>query len=108
MAASAGSIGRRQPRFYTVGDRSQVASNLRSVLKTVVYGAASVALYALLLIYADETVELARRTREGEKIWFLVPVAVAFLFSLVHGAFTACFWDAIGLRAANKNSKLKE
>lgn len=79
--------------------------NLRSALKTVVYGAASIALYALLFVYADETVELARRTREGEKIWFLVPVAVALLFSLVHGAFTACFWDAIGLRAAKKKDK---
>jgi hypothetical protein len=76
-----------------------------SVLKALVYGAASLGLYVALFLYADETVELARRTRDGEKAWFLVPIAVAFLFSLVHGAFTAYFWDAIGLRPAGKKKK---
>jgi hypothetical protein len=75
---------------------------MSSLVKAVVYGAASLALYALLFVYADETVELARRTREGEKIWFLVPIAIAFAFSLVHGAFTGSFWEAIGLRPVDK------
>lgn len=78
---------------------------MNSIVKAVAYGAASIALYALLFIYADETVEFARRTREGEKIWFLVPILIAFVFSLVHGAFTGCFWDAIGLKPADKNRK---
>jgi hypothetical protein len=73
---------------------------MSSLAKAVIYGAASASLYALLFVYADETVELARRTREGERIWFLVPIAIAFLFSLVHGAFTAYFWDAVGLKSA--------
>ena len=72
------------------------------LLKAIVYGAASLALYALLFVYAGETVELARRTREGEKIWFLVPIVIAFAFSLVHGAFTGSFWEAIGLRPVDK------
>jgi len=75
---------------------------MSSLARAIVYGAASLALYVLLFLYADETVELARRTREGEKIWFLVPIVIAFAFSLVHGAFTGSFWDAIGLSPAGK------
>jgi hypothetical protein len=78
---------------------------MSSLVKAVSYGAASIALYALLYLYADETVELARRTREGEKLWFLVPIAIAFVFSYVHGAFTGYFWDALGLKAADKKAK---
>jgi hypothetical protein len=78
---------------------------MNSLVKAVMYGAASLALYALLFHYADETVELARRTREGEKIWFLVPIVIAFVFSLAHGAFTSSFWDAIGLKPAGKKRR---
>lgn len=76
-----------------------------SLVKAVLYGAASLALYVLLYLYADETVELARRTQQGEKIWFLVPIAIAFVFSYAHGAFTGYFWDAVGLKPADKNRK---
>lgn len=74
----------------------------REVTKAIVYGIVSVALYFLLFIYADETVELARRTREGETIWFLVPIVIAFVFSYAHGAFTGAFWAAVGLKPAPK------
>jgi hypothetical protein len=72
------------------------------VARAVAYGVISVALYVLLFAYADETVELARRTREGERWLFLVPIAIAFVFSIVHGAFTGAFWAAVGLKPANK------
>lgn len=78
---------------------------MSSIAKAIVYGAASLALYVLLFLYADETVELARRTREGEKIWFLVPIVIAFAFSLVHGAFTGSFWDALGLRPVDRKRR---
>ncbi len=78
---------------------------MRSVVKAVVCGAASVALYVLLFAYADETVAMARRTREGETLLFLVPIVIAFVFSLVHGAFTGYFWDAIGLKPAAKKRR---
>lgn len=79
---------------------------MSSVQKAALYGVASLALYVALFLYADETVELARRAREGEKAWFIVPIAIAFLFSLVHGAFTAYFWDAIGLKPADKKKNI--
>jgi hypothetical protein len=79
--------------------------NAGSLAKAIIYGFASVALYALLFTYADETVELARRTREGETILFLVPIVVAFVFSVVHGGFTGNFWAAVGLRPAARKKK---
>jgi hypothetical protein len=72
----------------------------RPVAKAAAYGMASLALYALLFAYADQFLEWARRTRDGEKWLALVPVAVAFVFSWVHGAFTGHFWEVLGLRAA--------
>jgi predicted membrane-bound dolichyl-phosphate-mannose-protein mannosyltransferase len=78
---------------------------MSSLAKAVSYGAASAALYVLLYLYADETVALARRTHEGERIWFLVPIVIAFVFSYVHGAFTGHFWDAIGLSPAGKKRR---
>lgn len=80
---------------------------MSSVFKAIVYGAASISLYVLLFAYAEETVDLAQRTREGEKRWFVVPILIAFVFSLVHGAFTAYFWDAVGLKPADKGKKKK-
>ncbi|MBI2752606.1 MAG: hypothetical protein HYX46_03700 [Betaproteobacteria bacterium] len=78
---------------------------MSSLVRTAIWGVGSLALYALLFLFSDETIELARRTRDGEKIWFVVPIVIAFLFSLVHGAFTGYFWDAIGLKPADKNRK---
>jgi len=83
------------------------ASRSGSVVRAIAYGIASIALYVLLFVYADETVELARRTREGEQILFLVPIVIAFAFSVVHGAFTGHFWTAVGLKPAAKKTKKK-
>jgi len=78
---------------------------MSSRARAIGYGAASLALYALLFLYAEETVELARRTREGETLCFLAPIVIAFVFSYVHGAFTSSFWDAIGLKPAGKQRR---
>ena len=78
---------------------------MSSLVRAASWGVGSLALYVLLYLYSDETIELAGRTREGEKIWFLAPIVIAFVFSLVHGAFTGYFWDAIGLKPADKNRK---
>lgn len=78
--------------------------NPASLNKAIIYGAASVALYYLLFLYADKTIEWATLTREGQKIYFLMPVIIPFVFSLVHGAFTAYFWDALGMKPAAQNN----
>mgnify|MGYP005850325307 CR=1 FL=1 len=71
----------------------------RALAVTLLLGAASVGLYFLLFTYSDTLVELAARTRQGEKWLALVPLAVALVFSFVHGAFTGRFWELLGLRA---------
>lgn len=71
-----------------------------SLIPTLTYGIASIVLYFLLFQYADHFVDWAERTRHGEKMFFLVPVVVAFVFSYFHGHFTGHFWETLGLRAA--------
>jgi len=71
----------------------------RALAVTLTLGAASAGLYLLLFLFADLLPELAAATRRGEKIYALIPIVIAMLFSLVHGAFTGHFWDLLGLRA---------
>ena len=64
----------------------------------LVYGAASACLYALLFLLAGPILAVTAR---GKLYAFLV-VAIAFVFSLVHGAFTGYFWDVLGVQAKRK------
>ena len=75
------------------------ARSPRALATTVVLGIASGGLYLLLFLFSDALPELAAETRQGEKLAALVPVAIAIIFSFVHGAFTGHFWDLLGLRA---------
>ena len=68
----------------------------------VALGVASVLLYVLLFWYSDSLTALAQATRQGEKLYAIVPIAIALVFSLVHGTFTARFWDSLGLRPRNQ------
>jgi hypothetical protein len=59
-------------------------------------GAASVLCYTVLFAYEEEVMLLFTRT-DG---WYpVLPVLTAFVFSLAHGAFTAYFWEVIGVQA---------
>jgi hypothetical protein len=71
----------------------------RALVTTLILGAASAGLYLLLFLFADRLPELAAATRQGEQLYALVPLAIAMVFSFVHGAFTGHFWDLLGLRA---------
>ncbi|MGB7931775.1 MAG: hypothetical protein WCH04_06040 [Gammaproteobacteria bacterium] len=72
----------------------------RALVLTLILGAASAGLYMLLFVFSDKLPELAAINRHGEhKIYALVPIAIALVFSFVHGAFTGHFWDLLGLRA---------
>ncbi|HSH29094.1 MAG TPA: hypothetical protein VK971_04225 [Thiohalobacter sp.] len=80
--------------------QSSLASGKARVLAiTLLLGAASAGLYLLLYLYSDVLVELAARTRQGEKLLALAPLGVALVFSFVHGAFTGRFWELLGLQA---------
>lgn len=71
----------------------------RALVATLLLGFASASLYFLLFLYADKLPALSEATRQGEKIYALVPLGIALIFSFVHGAFTSRFWDLLGLKA---------
>lgn len=67
----------------------------RQITKMVALGAVASVLYALLFLLEGPVLELS-----AQGGWyFLIPVAIAFTFSLAHGAFTGNFWDALGVKA---------
>ncbi len=71
-------------------------------LRTIGLGLVSLVLYVLLFTNADAILTLSLQKGWG----FIVPIAIAFLFSFVHGAFTGGFWDMMGLKAqARKEPK---
>lgn len=67
----------------------------RAWLRMIALGTTSALLYALLFWNEATVLELSRRGHG----WFVVPVAIAFVFSLVHGAFTGLFCDVLGVKA---------
>lgn len=103
--------------------------------KTLFWGAVTAALYATMFSYSDLLLHLAHTTpdacvvnhggvptyyhkadaaacaaRNGHMepgVWWhvLIPILLAFAISLVHGAFTGLFWDAMGLKAATHAEK---
>lgn len=63
--------------------------------KTLALGTLTIVLYLALFLNETAVLEISRRGHW----WFLVPVAIAFLFSFVHGTFTGLFWDVLGVKA---------
>ena len=62
-------------------------------------GIVSGALYLLLYLYEREIMAAFTRT-DG---WFpALPVLAAFVFSFAHGAFTAYFWEVLGIKARRR------
>lgn len=79
---------------------TSVVRSPRALILTLFLGAASAGLYLLLFLFSDQLTELAGANREGKHwLYALVPLGIALVFSLVHGAFTGHFWDLLGLRA---------
>ena len=72
--------------------------NQRIVTKTVVYGILSAGLYFLLYLFSEQITELSKQGRW----YFMVPMTIAFVFSIVHGNFTGYFWDLLGVKAKAK------
>jgi hypothetical protein len=67
----------------------------KALARTVALGVGSAVLYLALYLLAGQIVE-----RSAQGGWmFVIPVAIAFLFSMVHGAFTGHFWDVLGFKA---------
>lgn len=71
----------------------------RALVHTLVWGTLSAGLYLALYLFSGLLPELAAATRQGEKLYALVPIVIALIFSFAHGAFTGHFWELLGLRA---------
>jgi len=63
-----------------------------------IWGGISIILYAALLLYQDTVIDYFGRGG----LFALLPIAVAFLFSYVHGSFTGSFWSVIGIEASKR------
>ena len=63
------------------------------------FGVLSISLYGLLYWLSTDIKSLAQATYAGHKQLFFIPIVVALVFSLIHGAFTSHFWDSLGVKA---------
>lgn len=72
----------------------------RALVLTLILGMATAGLYLLLYLFSEQLLELAAASRQdGHKLYALIPIAIALIFSFVHGAFTGHFWELLGFRA---------
>lgn len=63
------------------------------------FGLLSAMLYYGLYVFNDDIRHFAELTNQGDRTYFLLPIGLAFVFSVVHGIFTDRFWEALGLKA---------
>lgn len=84
-----------------------IRARARPWIPLVLSGLGTTLCYGALFRY--ETQIMAHFTRT-DGLYPLLPVMAAFLFSLVHGAFTGYFWDVVGVSAhpATKEAAGKE
>lgn len=69
----------------------------------LIMGIISIGLYASLLIKQDV---LNENFAKGG-LYALLPIATAFLFSIIHGSFTGHFWTVLGVEASKKKLEVK-
>lgn len=77
---------------------AQNSARSRQVARTLLLGVATGVLYWLMFANEGMIVEL---TAKGHW-YFILPLTIAFVFSAVHGAFTAEFWDTLGFKAKRR------
>ncbi len=70
----------------------------KAFVYAIVLGCISVGMYFLLWLFEKPIIHYSQQG----KWFFLIPLVIAFAFSLVHGAFTGYFWDALGIKAKTK------
>lgn len=90
--------------FAEAGDRETARALAKgpllspAVIKAVVFGLASLAMYAALFLFEQPLLDAAKHGGW----WVVLPVGIAFAFSTIHGSFTGHFWEACGLKAKGK------
>ncbi len=72
------------------------------VLETVLLSITTAVLYFLLFYFEDTVLGWSNGFKEDG--WFFsMPIVIALVFSVVHGAFTGHFWRLLGIRAKGNN-----
>ncbi len=71
----------------------------RAALAALLFGLGSIGLYIMLYVFNYDIRHLAELTNQGDKSFFLLPIGIALVFSVIHGAFTGHFWNVLGLQA---------
>ena len=100
QARFAGLYRRSPRRLPRAARRLRILLMLRRNTRAALgYGVLSGLLYFVLYYFNDAIRAVAEMTYGGDKTYFLLPIAVAFVFSIVHGLFTDRFWEAMGLKA---------
>jgi hypothetical protein len=82
---------------------SQGSSKKKPYGAAIILGIISLALYVGLLTQQEIVNEYF--TKGG--VYAFLPIAAAFLFSLVHGNFTGNFWTVLGIEASKKKKEVK-
>ncbi len=79
------------------------SSRKKPLVSLIITGVISFALYGILL--SNQNLANDYLSRGG--LFAFLPIAVAFLFSAVHGSFTGKFWTVLGIEAAKKKKEVK-
>lgn len=90
----------RNPGRLTMSERTRRRNGVRSI----VFGIASVALYAAVFTHSDLITNLSAKGG----LYAVVPVITVFLFSYIHGSFTGAFWSALGIEASKGAAAKKQ
>ena len=75
----------------------------KPVGKMLIMGIISLAMYTWLLLNQD----LVNGSFAKGGLYALLPIATAFMFSIIHGSFTGNFWTVMGIEAAKKKKEVK-
>jgi len=76
----------------------------RNGVRSILFGVASVALYAAVFTNSDLITNLSAKGG----LYAVVPVLTVFLFSYIHGSFTGAFWSALGIEASKGGAAKKQ
>ncbi len=80
---------------------AQTTGGKKPVLKTVLYGLFSAALYAAAFSHGDALTALFSQG----SFWAAGPILTVFVFSYAHGAFASNLWTCLGIEASRARAQ---
>lgn len=72
----------------------------KPVLKTLAFGALTIAMYAAVFTHAEVITTMFARG----SLWAAGPIATVFVFSYVHGSFASNLWCVLGINACKRTT----